>query len=244
MTALIPLRDDNPYSKFPIITVGLIIVNVFVFLTTTASALGQASGAIVYRYGLVPCDLVRQCPVLPHDIQAIISRRLPVVSLFTAMFMHANLLHIGFNMLFLWIFGNNVEDRLGRIRFLIFYFVCGIAAALFFVLFNEHSVLPVIGASGAVSGVLGGYLVLFPRARVLSLVPLGFFFFPLRTPAYVVIGLWFVGQLLSVVGGYATQQTGGVAFLAHIGGFLAGLVLIVPFGGRRVPRGIVHEGFG
>src|SRR5439155_26554165 len=114
MTALIPLRDDNPYTKFPMITVALIVVNVIVFLTTTASALGTASGPLVYRYGLVPCNVVGHCP--PFAFAPIVAERSAVVSLFTAMFMHANILHLGFNMLFLWIFGNNVEDRLGRIR--------------------------------------------------------------------------------------------------------------------------------
>jgi membrane associated rhomboid family serine protease len=243
MTALIPLRDDNPYTRFPLVTLGLIIANVFVFLTTTASVLGTASGPLVYRYGLVPCNLVGHCPVLPGPVAVILAQRSAFASIFTAMFMHANILHLGFNMLFLWIFGNNVEDRLGRIRFLLFYFVCGVIASLFFVLFNANSTLPVIGASGAISGVLGGYVILWPRARVLSLVPLGFFFFPLRTPAWVVIGLWFVGQLLSAIGGYQTQGSGGVAVLAHIGGFIAGLLLIVPFGGRR-KAALLHERFG
>lgn len=233
MNALIPIRDENPYTRFPFITVGLIIANVFVFFAANVSMLGTASGAVVYRYGLVPCDLIGECPALPGEIQIILAQRSAIVSLFTSMFMHANILHLGFNMLFLWVFGNNVEDRLGRIRFVLFYFACGVAAALIFAGANANSPLPVIGASGAISGLLGGYVVLWPRARVVSIVPLGFFFFPLRTPAFVVIGLWFVGQLLSILGGVATQQSGGVAFLAHVGGFIAGLALIVPFGGRR-----------
>jgi len=242
--ALIPLRDDNPYTRFPFVTVALIVANVFVFLTTTASLLGTASGALVYRYGLVPCNLVGGCPALPPQIQTILAQRSALSSLFTAMFMHANILHLGFNMLFLWIFGNNVEDRLGRIRFLAFYLVCGVLASFVFVAFNADSALPVVGASGAISGILGAYIVLWPRARVMSLLPLGFFFFPIRTPAYVVIGLWFVGQLLAAIGGYATHQSSGVAVLAHVGGFIAGLVLIVPFGGRRARGGVLHERFG
>jgi membrane associated rhomboid family serine protease len=243
MTALIPLRDDNPYTRFPVVTLGLILANVAVFLATTASLLGTASGPLVYRYGLVPCSLVGHCPALPPPVAGILAQRSAIVSLFTAMFMHANILHLGFNMLFLWIFGNNVEDRLGRIRFLIFYFVCGVIASLVFVAANLNSTLPVIGASGAISGVLGAYIVLWPRARVLSLFPLGFFFFPIRTPAWVVIGLWFVGQLLSAIGGYQSQASSGVAVLAHIGGFIAGLLLIVPFGGRR-RSALLHERFG
>jgi membrane associated rhomboid family serine protease len=246
VNALIPLRDDNPYSRFPIMTIALIVANTVIFFATSFSVAGRASGAFVYRYGLVPCNLAGHCPVFPPQIQTLLAERSPWASMFTAMFMHANILHLGFNMLFLWIFGNNVEDRLGRIRFLIFYFVCGIGAALFYIVFNVNSAVPVIGASGAISGILGAYVLIWPRARVLSLVPLGFFFFPIRTPAFVVIGLWFVGQLLAAVGGYATHQqsSGGVAFLAHIGGFLVGLLLIVPFGGRRTPRGVLYHGVG
>lgn len=241
MNALIPLRDDNPYTRFPFVTVTLIVANTLVFFATSFSIAGRASGAFVYRYGLVPCNLAGHCPPLPGEINTLLAARSPVTSMFTAMFMHANILHLGFNMLFLWVFGNNVEDRLGRIRFLIFYFVCGVAAAIFYVVFNFGSPVPVIGASGAISGVLGAYIVVWPRARVFSLVPLGFFFFPIRTPAFVVIGLWFIGQLLAALGGFATQQ-GGVAVLAHIGGFIAGIALIVPFGGRRVARGVVYGG--
>jgi membrane associated rhomboid family serine protease len=166
------------------------------------------------------------------------------MSLFTSMFMHGDILHLGFNMLFLWVFGNNIEDRLGRIRFPVFYLVTGIAASFAHILFSASSTVPTVGASGAISGILGGYILLWPAATIISIVPLGFFFFSVRTPAWVSLGLWFVVQLLGTTAGLGRAgDQGGVAYLAHIGGFIAGLLLIIPFGGRRtdVPSPIVED---
>jgi membrane associated rhomboid family serine protease len=165
---------------------------------------------------------------LPPDI----ARIPPELSVVTSMFMHGGWMHIIGNMLYLWIFGNNIEDRLGHVRFVLFYLLSGAAAALAQSLANTHSEVPMIGASGAIAGVLGAYMVLFPRAHVLVLVPLGFFTQLLRLPALLVLGFWFVLQFLQ--GGLmAPGEGGGVAYLAHIGGFVAGIVLILLFGGRR-----------
>jgi membrane associated rhomboid family serine protease len=144
-------------------------------------------------------------------------------------------------MLYLWVFGNNVEDRLGRIRFPIFYLLTGLIAAFSHFLFARDSIVPIVGASGAIAGVLGAYILLWPHARVVSLVPLGFFFFTVRPPAWVMLGIFFVLQVFSVVGSGIEQGGGGVAFWAHIGGFLAGLALIIPFGGRRSTGGLADD---
>lgn len=236
MTSLIPLRDENPYSRFPFVTVALIGINVFVFLTIGASV------EAVYRYGAVPCDVTGSCPALPPGLALLLGSRSGIGSLFTSMFMHADIFHLGFNMLFLWVFGNNVEDRLGHIRFVVFYFLTGLGAAAAHIVFNANSFIPVLGASGAISGVLGAYAVLWPHATIVSLLPLGFFFTTVRTPAWVTLGLWFVVQIFGGLAGLGrTEQGGGVAYLAHIGGFVAGLLLVWLLGGRRRVRADVFD---
>jgi len=222
---MIPLRDDNPTTTPPIVTVGIIVFCGVVFLWQ--QTLRQEAAAIaVYAYGVVPAILFGH-DTLPPGIERIP----PELTILTSMFMHGGWLHIIGNMLYLWIFGNNIEDRLGHVRFVIFYFLCGTAAALAQSLANTHSEVPMIGASGAIAGVLGAYLVLFPRAHVLVLVPLGFFIQLLRLPAMWVLGFWFILQLFQ--GGLmARGEEGGVAYLAHVGGFVAGIVLIFVLGGR------------
>jgi membrane associated rhomboid family serine protease len=244
MTLLIPIRDLNPYKRFPVVTVVLIAVNVVIFLVVGAGHLLQISQAAAFHYGAIPCDVLGTCKLASAQLQQAFPGRSPVLSLFTAMFMHADILHLGFNMLFLWVFGNNVEDFLGRIRFTVFYFATGLAAAFAFILFNSHSAQPTIGASGAISGVLGAYAVLWPRATVVSLLPLGFFFFPVRMPAWAVLGLWFVVQIFGGLAGLGQVQSGGgVAYLAHVGGFVAGLILVVPFGKTKRTRVAVDDPF-
>ncbi len=235
MAMLIPIRDLNPTKRFPVITVFLIAANVVAFL---AVAEGFSIGPeAAFRYGAVPCDVLNQCPGVPPVIAQLINSRSAMLSIFTSMFMHGDILHLGFNMLFLWVFGNNVEDRLGRVRFSMFYLACGVAASYSHILFNTTSVIPTIGASGAISGVLGAYLMVWPAATIISLVPLGFFFFSVRTPAWVSLGLWFLLQLLGSAAGFGQAGGGGVAYLAHAGGFIAGMLLIFPFGlGRRELR--------
>ena len=234
MAMLIPIRDINPHKRFPVVTLLLIAANVVVFFATVDNILAIGETA-AYRYGAVPCDIAGECPPLERDVEAAIASRSPVFTLLSSMFMHGDIIHLGLNMLFLWVFGNNVEDRLGRIRYPIFYLVTGLAATYAHILFSTNSAIPTVGASGAISGVLGGYIVLWPAATIISLVPLGFFFFSVRTPAWVSLGLWFVLQLLGTAAGLGRPagQGGGVAYLAHIGGFVAGLALIIPFGGRR-----------
>jgi membrane associated rhomboid family serine protease len=240
MSMLIPIRDLNPYRRFPIVTVLLIAANVLIFFSVAQGFSITESAA--YQYGAVPCDLMNRCTQLSAQLDNTFPGHSPLRSTFTSMFMHADVLHIGFNMLFLWVFGNNVEDRLGRVRFPIFYLLCGFGAAIAHILVSPSSAVPTIGASGAVSGILGAYAVLWPRATIINIVPVFLIFFTVRTPAWLMIGLWFVIQLFSGVGSFGqTGAEGGVAYVAHIGGFLAGLILIIPFGGRRKPRGDVDR---
>lgn len=236
MSMLIPIRDLNPYRRFPVVTVLLIAANVVAFVATgRALSITEESA---YQYGAIPCDITGRCDQLSMQLDNAFAGRSPLISIFTSMFMHANLLHIGFNMLFLWVFGNNVEDRLGRVRFPIFYVLCGVGAAYAHILASPDSAVPTIGASGAVSGILGAYMVVWPGATIISIVPIFILiFFTVRLPAWVMIGLWFVLQLFSGIGSLGQPAAeGGVAYLAHIGGFITGLILIIPFGGRRSKR--------
>jgi rhomboid family protein len=223
---VIPLRDDNPTRSQPVLTVLLIAVNVLVFIYQLS--LGQRQEqALVFQFGAIPAVIVGT-RTLPDQLAAIP----PVMSLFTSMFLHGGFMHIIGNMLYLWIFGNNIEDAMGRARFLIFYLTCGVLAALAHILSNPSSVIPTIGASGAISGVLGAYLLLYPHARVLTLIPLGFFTRLIYLPAGLVLGFWFVLQLIS--GSLGSPEGGGIAWFAHVGGFVAGMALVGLFKRRDV----------
>jgi membrane associated rhomboid family serine protease len=223
---MIPLRDDNPTTITPVLTIGIIVMCSLVFLWQQTLS-EQAAVIAVYSYGVVPTVLFGH-DNLPPDIA-----RIPAeLSIVTSMFMHGGWMHIIGNMLYLWIFGNNIEDRLGHVRFALFYLLSGAAAALAQSIVNTRSEVPMIGASGAIAGVLGAYMVLFPRAHVLVLIPLGFFTQLMRLPAMLVLGFWFILQFLQ--GGLmAPGEEGGVAYWAHIGGFVAGVVLIFLLGGGR-----------
>jgi membrane associated rhomboid family serine protease len=209
----IPLRDENPSGRFAFVNVSLILANIGVFL---------------YQLTLAPYSFqtfVTANAMVPARIPAVLSGHgsfeaafLPLV---TSMFLHAGVAHIAGNMLFLWIFGDNVEAAFGHLRYLLFYFVCGVGAGLMHIAFNLNSHIPALGASGAISGVLGAYIVLEPRNRILTLI----FIFLVRVPAVVVLGLWFVLQFLSGIGSLGTSVNGGVAVWAHIGGFLLGLFI-------------------
>ena len=229
---MFPLKDDIPTRTTPFITVSLIALNVLVFLYQL-SLRGEgapdglrAARDFILEFGLVPCRLTGACSpgsrLLP-----------PALTIVTSMFLHGGFLHIGGNMLYLWIFGNNVEDTLGHARFTVFYLVSGAAAAAAQTALSAASSVPMIGASGAVSGVLGAYLLLFPRANVLTLIVFGFFVRIVRVPAILVLGLWFVVQFVSGLAtwGAATARGeamgGETAWFAHLGGFLAGMVLLV-----------------
>jgi membrane associated rhomboid family serine protease len=233
---MLPLKDDIPSRTTPFITVGLIALNVLVFLYQISLQVsgdaqgGRAIEAFVLEFGAVPCRLSGLCTsaeAFPH----------PFVTVVTSMFVHGGLLHVGGNMLYLWIFGDNVEDALGHVRFLLFYLLSGIIAATVETAVNPTSPVPMIGASGAVSGVLGAYLVLFPYATVLTLVTFVFFFRLLRIPAILVLGLWFVVQFFNGLGSFHTSGgEAGVAWFAHIGGFVAGIALLLIVRPRRVAR--------
>lgn len=219
---MIPLKDRNPTRTFPIVTILLIIGNIYIFIAHNMSMNSSQLGALFGIYGAVPVKLLS-----PTDLDHFLGG---MVSLFTSMFLHGGLLHIGSNMLYLWIFGDNVEDRLGHVRYLFFYIFCGLGAALTHITLSPHSAIPMIGASGAISGVLGAYLIAFPRVRVLTLIPIFFFFKLVELPAILVLGFWFGIQFLNAY--YSLQSTGvggagGVAWFSHIGGFLLGIVGIL-----------------
>ena len=221
---MIPLRDANPTHRRPVVTVGLIAACIALFLVELAvqSSEGDRGLERLFReYGLVPAFLTGQ---LGGDQADQLYRALS--TLVSSMFLHGDPLHIGFNLLFLWIFGNNVEDRLGHLGFLVFYLAGGLVAAAVQVAADPTSRVPVIGASGAIAAVLGAYVVLWPRARVLSLVYFGLFFQLIQVPAIVLLGIWFLVQIAgAIMASGASASAGGVALFAHIGGFLAGVVL-------------------
>lgn len=219
---MIPLRDENPTRRFPLVTIVIIVLNVSVF--AYEYSLGSAElQQFLMRWSFVPSRFFAD-PLAPGVW----------VTVLTSMFMHAGWVHIGGNMLYLWIFGNNVEDRLGRAGFLAFYLLAGVAGALTQAAMTPTSSVPTVGASGAIAGVLGGYALLFPGAAVLTLIPIFFFFEIAHVPAYIVIGFWFVLQLASGVASVdpAMAQAGGVAYFAHIGGFAAGMLLTIPVWAR------------
>ena len=219
---MIPLRDRNPTRRTPVVTFALIGACLAAFaieLSVTASGGDPALEAFFQQWGAVPGDITSALEAGDYLGSAI-------VGMFTSMFLHGGWLHLLGNMLFLWIFGNNVEDRLGPIPFLLFYLVGGVAAALTQVVIDPESTIPLVGASGAIAAALGAYIVLFPGARILSLVFLGFFYQLLEVPALLVLGFWFALQLISGFGSLgADTAQGGVAFFAHIGGFVLGVVV-------------------
>lgn len=239
---MIPLRDYRPTRSFPFVTVMLIALNIAVFIqdlltgqvklvrVSTGQGIVLARefvGGLTGHFSLVPLHLVSH-PLLAWP------------TIFTSMFLHGNWLHIGSNMLFLWVFGDNIEDTLGRLRFIVFYLLCGCAAAIVQILSDPVSTIPMVGASGAVAGVLGAYLLLFPHNRVLTLIPLFIFFTTVELPAYLIIGYWALLQFLNayLLKGGGMLRGGGVAYFAHIGGFVAGMALIMLMGtGKRSGTG-------
>jgi membrane associated rhomboid family serine protease len=240
---VIPIHDDNPVRRTPVITYLLIAINFAVFLSEpVVSQIGVGSQTVAQvcqqqayfdRYAAIPKELTTghapavrrtRVPGTPFVCVAHEGGKKPYLSVLYAMFLHGGWLHILGNMLFLWVFGNNVEDRFGRLRFLAFYVVCGYVAAYGFAFGNPHSTETLVGASGAIAGVLGSYLVMFPRARVTSILPIAIIWIPLRLPAWVVLGSWFLLQWL-YSSGTALASGAAVAYLAHVFGFLAGVVL-------------------
>lgn len=224
---MIPLKDRNPTSTAPVVNVLLIVVNVLVFLYQFS--LGPEHGErFILANALIPARLVHSlgAPGVPVGTA--------LAPLVTSMFLHGGFLHILGNMWFLWIFGDNVEDRLGHFSYLAFYLLCGLGAGILQLLVSFNSGIPMLGASGAISGVLGAYIVMFPRARVLTLVPLLFFFFTVDLPAMVILGYWFLIQFLSGIESLGMRAGGGgTAWWAHIGGFVMGLALVKMWPQRR-----------
>jgi membrane associated rhomboid family serine protease len=220
-----PLKDNIPTDRFPVVTLALIVANVLVYFflqdggwQLTSNETGDWS---VSEYALVPCDITGQCEAPTGHVG-------DVPSLFTSMFMHGGILHLGGNMLFLWIFGNNVEDAMGPVKYLLFYLAGGVAADALQIVFDTSSNVPTLGASGAVSAVLGGYILIYPRARVVTVIFIVIFFTVIELPAMVVLGLWFAQQIFFGALDYTTadQGGGGVAYFAHIGGFIFGLLTV------------------
>jgi membrane associated rhomboid family serine protease len=214
---MIPLKDINPTRIRPYITWILIVLNVLVFLFELMIDAAGELDALIYNAGVVPYVITSR----PFSVSSL--------SIFTSMFLHGGWTHLLGNMLYLWIFGDNIEDRLGHVRFVVFYFLGGIAAALAQILIAPDSTIPMVGASGAIAAVLGAYLVEFPRARVRSLVTLGYFIRIAQVPAVIVLGMWFVLQFFNGFLSLSATASGGVAYFAHIGGFVAGLLFIKPF---------------
>ncbi len=212
---MIPLADDNPTHSKPYLTIALITLCCLLFIWQLS--LGTDGGKAIFALGVIPASLIQNTP-LPTELRWVS----PQMTLLTSMFLHGGFMHLAGNMLYLWIFGDNIEDILGKPVFLLFYFICGIVAALSQALPDPSSQIPMIGASGAISGVLGAYVVFFPKEKIKVAIPFGFFLQILRLPAYVVLIFWFILQLIN---GANAGSGGGIAFGAHIGGFVAGLVL-------------------
>jgi membrane associated rhomboid family serine protease len=247
-----PLKDDIPTRRFPILTVAIIVACAVVYFVFEQGlwTLGDTGNERVVEYGAIPYEITHpgdECGAttsgqIACEGQPGVSGTAPDqapwwVTVFSSMFMHGSLLHLGGNMLFLWIFGNNIEDSMGRVRFVLFYLLGGIAALLAQVLIDTGSTVPTVGASGAIAAVLGGYAILYPRARVITLVFIIIIITVIELPALVVLGLWFLLQLLPAFSEPVVDSGGGVAYFAHIGGFIFGLLLIRVFADR------VHEDY-
>jgi membrane associated rhomboid family serine protease len=222
---MIPLRDENPSQTVPVVTRLLIAINAVAFLYELL--LGPELRPFIYEWGLVPARLTLALRFGEEPVAG------PAFTALTSMFLHGGWLHLVGNMWYLWIFGDNVEDRLGHARFLVFYLLAGLVAASLHYAFNPASRLPTVGASGAIAGVLGAYLVAFPRARVVTLVPLFPFFQVMALPAVLVLGLWIVMQFFSGALALGYGGGGGVAWWAHIGGFAFGFIAMRMLGGGR-----------
>jgi len=221
---MIPIHDDNPTRNFPWLTVALIAANTAVFafeITRTPAQLAQ----VIDSWAFVPARLSDPATLLPAAL-----------TMLTSAFLHAGWFHIGGNMLYLWIFGNNIEDRLGPVRFMLFYAVCASAAAMSQTLATPHSETPMVGASGAIAGILGAYLLLFPRAQVIALIPIFFYIELASVPAVFVIGFWFILQIAQGLTALGGTMESGIAWWAHIGGFAAGVLLVLPLLARGIPR--------
>ena len=225
---MIPLKDDNPTSGKPIVTYLIIGLCIFIFIIQLSSNTYR-TGELFYSYGLIPSVLMGH-DKLPLDLYAIPA----YATIFSSMFMHGGFMHLIGNMLYMWIFADNIEDNLGPTKFLIFYLLSGVGAAMTQVLMDTSSQIPMVGASGAIGGVLGAYLINHPNARVLVLIPFGFFSQLIKIRALYVLGFWFILQFIS--------SGGGVAYAAHIGGFVSGMILILFFNKKKRIKKNIYKG--
>lgn len=217
---MFPYRVKNPSGTFPFVTIAIIVVNSIVFIYELS--LGYRLEEFIYTYGVVPARVMHLFSVPSGNVKPVF------MPFFTSMFLHAGFMHLIGNMWYLWIFGDNIEDKLGHLKFLGFYLACGVGASIIFLLFGSDSLVPCIGASGAIAGVLGAYMITLPKARVMTLIVFGFFWRTVELPAIVVLGFWFVIQFFNGAAAIASPNVtgGGVAWWAHIGGFILGIVLM------------------
>jgi membrane associated rhomboid family serine protease len=227
---LLPLKDENPTEITPYFTVIFLLANVITWAMVQGAGEPAALLASVREFGVVPCQITGECPAQGLTWEAV----------FTSMFMHGSWEHLIGNMVFLWVFGNNIEDSMGHLRFIVFYLVCGVVAAFAHIVLTPQSPVPAVGASGAISGIMGAYIVLYPTVHVYTWIP-PFFFLPLR--AFLLLGYWFLLQLVMgvVTLGPEAGEQGGVAVWAHVGGFVAGLVLIKLFEKRELTYAKRHK---
>jgi membrane associated rhomboid family serine protease len=230
---MFPYRDENETQRPAIVTGTIIALNVLVWIFVQGAGSTVALAKSVCELGLIPGELTLSLPPgtrfpMGDKLVCLTDPGRQVSHLITSMFLHGSWMHLLGNMWFLWIFGNNIEDSMGRLRFIVFYLLCGLAAAFGQIVTNPDSAIPMVGASGAISGVMGGYLILYPNVRVYAMVPLGFFLTSVALPAWVMLGYWFLIQFVSGLLIMAGDM-GGVAFWAHVGGFVAGIVLIKLF---------------
>ena len=233
---MFPYKDDNPTLSTPVVTFVLILVNALVWVFVQGMGTDPALVQSVCELGLIPGEFLRRLPPgysvpLSPETRCVLGLGSTWYTPVTSMFLHGGWFHLIGNMWFLWVFGNNVEDSMGRLRFLTFYLLCGIGAAAVQTFLNPASPIPMVGASGAISGVMGAYVLLYPKVQVHMLVVLFVFVTRVAVPAYLMLGYWFLIQLIGGAGSLGSE-TGGVAFWAHVGGFLAGSLLVVPFKDR------------
>jgi len=234
---MFPYRDENETQRAAIVTGAIIALNVLVWIVVQGGGSTLALARSVCNLGLIPGELTASLPVgtrfpIGDGLVCATDPGRQISHLVTSMFLHGSWMHLLGNMWFLWLFGNNVEDSMGRLRFVVFYLLCGLAAAMGQVITNPDSAIPMVGASGAISGVLGGYMLLFPRNKVRVLTGRGV----MAVPAVMMLGLWILIQFLNGFGAIAqTPETGGVAYVAHIGGFLAGMALVKLLARRTRP---------
>jgi len=238
---MFPYKDENPTERPAVVTVAIIIANILAFILVQGAGAQGLLARSVCELGLTPGELLRTAPVgsgvqLAPGFSCLVGPTPHYGTILTSMFMHGGWFHLAGNMWFLWVFGNNIEDAMGHVKFVFFYLICGTAAAATQTFLSPHSVVPMVGASGAISGVLGAYILLYPRVRVHTLIILPIYITTVALPAYVMLGYWALLQLVGGLGSLSEIETGGVAFFAHVGGFLAGLILIRVFVSEDVLR--------